>query len=126
MENLESKSRRLPNGASVISVLGIVSLNLFGAWILKESTQYDLLSFVAMTLIGLVIVINLARFVLWAWLHKRVDLSKSYPLTAIFYPMIAVLSVIRGEVIQPLQWFGIFMITLGVFWFGVFVQDKQS
>jgi len=121
-----SQHKNLPKGASVVSVLGIVCLNLFAAWILKETTQYTLLTIAAMTLIGLVIVINLARFVLWRWLHKRVDLSKSYPLTAVFYPLIGVLSIIRGEVIQPLQWFGIFLITFGVFWFGVFVEDNAK
>ena len=124
MDNSEGK--RLPSYTALMSVFAIVSLNLLGAWILKKATRFDFISLAAIFFIGLVIVISVARFVLWAWLHKRVDLSKSYPLTAIFYPLIALVSIIEGEVIQPTQWAGIFLITLGIIWFSLFVENSQS
>lgn len=85
-----------------------------------------LFSAVSLSFVGLVVAVNIGRFLLWGWMHKRIDLSKSYPLTAMFFPLVALLSVFSGETIDPIQWFGITLITVGVVWFSVFVKDNQK
>jgi len=111
-------------GVSLFAICLIVALNLFNAWVLESASSFSLISIQALSLIGLVILIGGGRFVLWGWLHKRVDLSKSYPLTAVFYPMIAVLSIIKGENVLLIQWLGIILITAGVAWMCLFVGDR--
>ena len=111
---------------SVAAVFFVVSLNLLGAWILKTATSLPLMSIAALFFLGLVIAINIGRFLLWGWMHRRIDLSKSYPLTAMFFPLVAILSAFKGEHIDPIQWVGVGIITLGVVWFGIFVQDNKS
>jgi drug/metabolite transporter (DMT)-like permease len=102
-----------------------VAVNLFAAWILDEAagmgTTFGLIS---LAIIGLVIGLNIGRFALWGWIHKRINLAKSYPLTAMFFPLVALLSYFRGEVINPVQWLGIALITIGVVWFTLFVADN--
>lgn len=111
---------------AILAVFLVVCLNLFGAWVLKRATGFPLWSLWAALSVGLVIGVNIGRFLIWGWMHKRIDLSKSYPLTAMFFPMIAVLSVLDGEVIAPIQWAGVALITIGVVWFSVFVQDQNG
>lgn len=111
--------------AAIIAVFIVVSLNLLGAWILKSATDFNIFSIWAILLVGLVVTINIGRFFVWGWLHKHIDLSKSYPLTAIFYPLIGILSIYEGEAIGFVQWIGILLITAGVVWITVFVQDKS-
>ncbi len=111
---------------AVTAVFFVVCLNLVGAWILKKATGFPLWSIGAAFAVGFVIAVNIGRFLIWGWMHRRIDLSKSYPLTAMFFPMITVLSVIDGEMIRPVQWFGIALITIGVVWFSVFVQDHNG
>ena len=112
--------------AAVIAVFLVVCLNLFGAWVLEKATEFEALSIIVFMLIGLVIFVNIGRFLLWGWMHKRIDLSKSYPLTAMFFPLVALLSMFNGERILPIQWVGILLITVGVLWFSIFINDNSG
>lgn len=109
---------------AVAAVFLVVCLNLLGAWVLDKATEFGTFSFLALIFIGLVISINVGRFILWGWMHKRIDLSKSYPLTAMFFPGVALLSTFEGETISVTQWAGISLITVGVIWLSVFVRDN--
>jgi len=109
---------------AVAAVFLVVCLNLLGAWILERATEFDTFSILTLLLVGLVISVNIGRFVLWGWMHRRIDLSKSYPLTAMFFPLVALLSMFNGEKIAPIQWAGILLITSGVIWFSLFVRDN--
>lgn len=111
---------------ALIAAFVVVSLNLVGAYVLKHAATFETISLLALFLVGVVISVNIGRFLLWGWMHRRIDLSKSYPLTAIFFPLVALLSVYNGENIRPIQWVGIAFITLGVFWFSVFVRNSTE
>ena len=50
--------------------------------------NFHMFSIMALGLIALAILVNVLKFVFWGYLHKRFDLSKTYPLTAIFFPLI--------------------------------------
>jgi hypothetical protein len=51
--------------------------------------------------IGMLVVLglNVFKFVVWNFLHKRYDLSSTYPLTAIYFPLIYTIAVFKSEVI---------------------------
>lgn len=102
-----------------------VAINLFAAWILDDAANVGTtFSLVSLVIIAVVIALNIGRFALWGWIHKRINLAKSYPLTALFFPLVAVLSYFRGEYINLTQWVGIALITIGVVWFTIFVPDN--
>jgi hypothetical protein len=44
-----------------------------------------------------VIVINMAKFWLWGWIHRRYPLSQTYPVSALFFPLIYVITLWTGE-----------------------------
>jgi len=112
------------NIKTTLIVFGTVLINLFAAWILSKAAGLgSTINIVALLLLGVVIALNIGRFLLWGWIHRRINLSKSYPLTAMFFPAVAFLSFLQGETIEPIQWLGICLITIGVIWFTVFVAD---
>ncbi len=73
-------------------------------------------------LIGLALLINILKFGLWGWIHRNYDISKSYPLTSIFFPLIFIISYWKGEVdITGFKLVGIALIVLGLW---VFERQK--
>ncbi len=75
-------------------------------------------------LLAAVIVINFLKFSLWGWIHKHFDVSKTYPITAIFFPLILIVSIIKGEAeVTWLKLVGVLLITLGLI---LFHRKKQD
>lgn len=62
-----------------------------------------------------VLTINGIRLIIWSFLHSRYPLSHTYPITALFFPMILGLALYRGEVISNNQIIGVLIITWGVY-----------
>jgi hypothetical protein len=62
--------------------------------------------------------LNLLRFVIWGYAHRRFPISHTYPLTALFFPCVLVLSYFRGDLISMHQIAGTLLITIGAFWLG--------
>jgi len=113
------------NVKTTLIVALTVAINLFAAWILDDVANIGTtFSLASLLIIAVVIALNVGRFALWGWIHKRINLAKSYPLTALFFPLVAALSYFRGEYINFTQWVGIGLITVGVIWFTLFVPDK--
>lgn len=103
-------------GLAVVLVGIAVCLNLVSAVVLKEAASVEEATVLLIgALIMLVVVISLGRVFLWAAIHKRFNVSDSYPLTSLFFPMILVLSVWYGEEIGPTEFVGTAFITMGVF-----------
>lgn len=110
---------------TTLAVILTVAINLFAAWVLDtRANQSETLSFLTLIIVGLVIGLNFGRFVLWGWIHSKISLAKSYPMTAIFFPLVALLSFVQGDQISAFQWFGILLITTGVIWITYFVPDN--
>lgn len=61
------------------------------------------------------IVLNVLRFLIWGYAHKRFPLSETYPLTALFFPCILLLSYLRGNPVVIFQLTGTVLITVGAF-----------
>lgn len=92
-----------------------VLLNLVGAAVLKELTQVDHHSLVIVFAgLGLVAGLNGLRFLLWGAIHKRFPLSHTYPLTALFFPMLLGMSLLYGEPVGPTQIIGTIAISVGI------------
>jgi len=73
-------------------------------------------------LIGLALALNILKFGLWGWIHRNYDISKSYPLTSIFFPLIFIISYWKGEVeITGLKLIGIALVVVGLW---VFERQK--
>lgn len=92
-----------------------VVLNIASAIVLKEAVELtDPTMLLLIGLLALVVLINLLRVGFWAAIHRRYRLSDSYPLTALFFPMILLLSLFYGEEIGAYKVLGTLLITIGV------------
>lgn len=81
------------NAYRYIAVFISVALTIGTALILRAATSFDDTQIIIISmLIGAAFFVNVLKFLLWGWLNKRYDLSKTYPLTVIFFPLIYVVS----------------------------------
>lgn len=116
---------RRGGAASVAAVAGVVLLNLFAAWLLSFgaglSTANPLLP---AAVIGAVVLVNIGRIAVWSIIHRRFALSRSYPLTALFFPLVALMSWWHGDRLPPMAIVGVAIITLGVLWHAVMVPEE--
>jgi drug/metabolite transporter (DMT)-like permease len=109
----------------MLFVLGAVGLNLITAILMKLlANQSGIGLFVLLLGVGLVILFNGLRMVVWMFANKRFPLSTMYPLTSIFYPMMLGVSYYFGERITLYKIFGAFLIMFGVFWLSWTVKDE--
>ena len=105
-------------------VFSVVLVNVLDGIFLRIATNYklnlvfiDVLQFIkdafllltkkesllALVFIGLSYSLNLSKFFLWGFIHKRYDLSGSYPIMALLYPMIYFVAIINGEAVLELH-----------------------
>lgn len=97
----------------VVLVLAIVLLQLAAAWVLDHAADRRAGLIVAAAAIVVAIGLNLGRFVLWGYAHRRYPLSHIYPLTALFFPCILILSYFQGDVVGATEILGTVLITAG-------------
>ncbi len=94
-----------------------VLLQLTGAALLKQATLAVHLSLlITAVFIAAAFGVQSARFLLWGYAHRHWPLSMTYPMTAIFFPLLIVLAMLYGEQVAPHQWLGGLLITAGVAW----------
>lgn len=103
------------NIAPLIAVLGTVILGVLSALSLDYLSDLSKPSSMILA-IGYVIVlaINAGRLLVWNHIHKLYPLSMSYPLTAIFFPIILFIAHLQGEKTTFIQWLGVTIIMVGV------------
>jgi multidrug transporter EmrE-like cation transporter len=100
----------------ILGVLSTVIFTLMTSVLLNIAS--DKSHYIAFSIIALVIFINAVKFFLWGLLNKKYDLSKTYPLTTLFYPLIFLYSVIFDNGHVTLQKVvGISVIIIGVLMF---------
>lgn len=103
------------NIQALVLVLGTVILGLISAWWLKEAANNQNISLSALiVVIGVVVGVNVARFLIWGYVHKHYPLSLSYPLNSLFFPSILIMAYFYGEPVDGLQILGVVLITAGV------------
>lgn len=105
----------------IIAVLFTVLLTFLTSVILSEAaSRVELFSFIGFVIISIVFFLNIVKFIAWGWLNRRYDLSKTYPLTATFFPIIFIYAVTIGEAELTMQKVvGLIVILLGLCWMEV-------
>ncbi|MBA3447602.1 MAG: hypothetical protein H0T56_08320 [Pseudaminobacter sp.] len=126
MTPADRSGETLSGVVAIAVVLVVVFLNIFNAVILKYAAIAAHAHFIIVgSFILLVLLINVGRVIVWGWIHKRYSLARSYPLTAIFFPLIAITSWWQGEPITLQAVIGVVTITAGVVWYALFVPEGQ-
>jgi drug/metabolite transporter (DMT)-like permease len=64
--------------------------------------------------LGAAVGLNATRFLIWGYTHRHYPLSHSYPLTALFFPCILLLSAWYGDTIGWAKVVGVLVIMAGV------------
>lgn len=108
-------------------VMATVILQLAAAWILGNvaSTSPRPGLMIAATAVSAALVLSFFRFVIWGYAHRRYPISSTYPLTALFFPGILVLSYARGDAIGLTEIIGTLLITVGAFTLAPPKQDRD-
>lgn len=100
---------------SVVIVGATVVLQLGAAYILDvAASRQGGFDIVVGVIIGTAIALQGVRFLLWGYAHRRYPLSHTYPMTALFFPFILLISYLRGDSVGAWQLVGTFIIALGV------------
>ncbi|MGI9432698.1 MAG: hypothetical protein ACR2PQ_10810 [Myxococcota bacterium] len=102
----------------LLVMLLAVGLQVLGAIVLKTlADRVDHASATMVALgIGAVVVLNLLRVGVWGAAHRRYPLSRTFPLSALFFPAMLVLAVAYGEEAGARQVIGAISITVGASW----------
>jgi drug/metabolite transporter (DMT)-like permease len=96
-------------------VLANVVLQLCGALLAKYSVRVPASEFWALALIvGLILLLNLVRLVVWNAMHRRFPVSLAYPATALFFPCLVAMAYLLGEPVRAMQVAGAGLVTAGV------------
>jgi len=91
----------------LVTLITAMLLN-FGA---KSSSVFSLVGF---SILGIVFLVNIVKFKIWGFVYKRYNLNESYPLTALFFPLIYLVAIINNEaVIEFNKIIGILLIVVG-------------
>ena len=96
-------------------LLIVVTLNALGAVILKEiASLKQTISWLTLAGFAVVILLNVLRLVVWRFAHKRFPLSTCYPITAMFFPLMFIISLAYNEPVNIQKVIGVLLIASGV------------
>ena len=107
-----------------ILILSTVFLTLSSSLVLDYASELDLeLKSAVIGIIGFALLLNVFKFYIWALIHKNFEVTKSYPLTFIFFPLIYLVAYIKGEAdLSFSKIVGVFIIIMGLI---VFEMKKK-
>ena len=96
-----------------------VAITVGTALLLRGATSVEDTSLLlAGVLVCAVIALNIGKFLLWGLLNRKYDLSKTYPLTVIFFPLIYVIShYVDGTPFNTQKTIGVIVIISGLLYF---------
>lgn len=98
-------------------VLTTVALQIGAALVLKALADHPHTPMLMLAAgLALVVALNGLRFIAWGAAHKRFPLSLTYPLSAVFFPLMLLVSWQYGEPVAVRQVVGTVLITTGVLW----------
>lgn len=101
--------------APYLLVFSTVLLQLAAAWVLDTAAGWGSSAgwTIAVVAVMAALALNVGRFVIWGYTHKRFPLSLTYPLTTLFFPCILLLSYFQGEAVGGMETLGTVLITVG-------------
>ena len=104
-----------PGSAMLVAlVLSTVVIQLVVAALLKELAMRHATPTWVVVVLGAAVALNALRFLVWGYTHRHFPLSRSYPLTALFFPCILLVSAWYGEAIGVAQVAGVGVIMAGL------------
>lgn len=96
-------------------VAGNVGLQLLAAKFIKDAATLPPSRPLAIAfLMGIVLFLAAARFMVWGEMHKRYPLSLAYPASALFFPLVVAMAWLSGESITRANIAGAALVTVGV------------
>lgn len=101
---------------SVLAVLVTVLMSIATAMMLDYAAHSkEGLDAVIVAVAAAVLLVNVLKFALWGWIHRRYDLGKTYPVGTLFFPAIYVIAWLQGDVSLVLSKIaGILLIIVGI------------
>lgn len=130
MEVRPPAARLLPTALVIITIV----LQLLAAWLLSSAAKrptfpgdqgFGVRWMVAALAVGCAVGLNIFRFVIWGYMHKRYPLSHTYPLTALFFPCVLILSALQGHPVGTWEVWGTLLITGGAMLLGAGSQGDE-
>jgi drug/metabolite transporter (DMT)-like permease len=104
-----------PGTATLVAlVLSTVAIQLLVAALLKELAMSKATHAWVFAALAAAVALNALRFLVWGYTHRHYPLSRSYPLTALFFPCILLVSAWYGEQVGVAQVAGVGVIMLGL------------
>ncbi|MFD1316082.1 hypothetical protein [Namhaeicola litoreus] len=103
----------------VLLVFSTVLVTLISALLLNYGAKMSnsLISPLGIGIISVVILVNFLKFVIWGKVYKKYDLSKSYPLVSLFFPLLYAVALYKGDAeLKMTKVVGVCFILTGV-WF---------
>ncbi len=102
-------------------MLAAVGVQVTGAVLMKllagsATTQHP---FLLIAGVGGVMALNVLRLGIWGAAHRRFPLSDTFPLSALFFPIMLAVAWAFGDAITWRQWLGAALITAGSAWITV-------
>ena len=103
----------------LIPIFIIVGISISTALILDHVEALHNNFFSLYTFLGIlfVLALNALKFFVWYFLHKKFELSSTFPLTAIYFPLIYIISVLKNEMVVDLY----SLIAIVLVFFGVYL-----
>lgn len=104
-------------------VFSTVIITILSSLLLDYAAEFnEKLNTIVLGIIGIAFVLNILKFVVWGWIHKKFDVSKSYPLTSIFFPLIFIVAYFKGDSeFSITKIIGVVLIVAGL----IFFENKQ-
>lgn len=110
--------RPRPSAAAYWSLVGSVALSVLGQALLKTGMAGGVPTSLAGAVATAPLLVGLACYacsaVLWLGVLAQLDLSVAYPMGAISYPLVLLVSLAMGEHVPPLRWLGVLAIVAGI------------
>lgn len=100
----------------LLLVLSTIAIQLVVAVLLKElaDARGGDSAWWLLLVIGAAVGLNALRFLVWGYTHRHYPLSHSYPLTALFFPCILLISAWYGDPATAAEVGGVLVIMAGV------------
>ncbi len=100
----------------IILVSSTVFITLLTAMLLNYGAKHsDFFSLSGFGVVVLVLGINFMKFKLWGTIYRHYQLSESYPLVALFFPLIYLVAIVSNEAeFDFLKIMGILLILAGI------------
>lgn len=103
----------------ILLVLSTVVITISSSILLDYGAKNYNSLFISIIFIFLVLGINYLKFRFWGFIHKNYNLSNSYPLTSLFFPLIYIISIIKGQSsFEVSKTVGVLFILIGIFILG--------